>query len=101
LNPPNGKPPNMVFNVAEGDGRVWRVVALDENELGTEGSRSTATMGGRELARNTRNRPELLQICKSCFGDHHSIFAICKMTLSRCRLLFAICKLLAFARTTA
>ena len=36
LNPPNGKLPNMVFNVAESDGRVWRVVALDEAELGTE-----------------------------------------------------------------
>lgn len=36
LNPYNGKPPLMVFNLAEGDGRVWRVVALDENELGAE-----------------------------------------------------------------
>jgi hypothetical protein len=26
----------MVFNVAESDGRVWRVMALDEAELGTD-----------------------------------------------------------------
>jgi hypothetical protein len=36
LNPPNGKPPNMVFNVAESDGKVWQVTALDETELGME-----------------------------------------------------------------
>jgi hypothetical protein len=26
----------MVFNVAEGDGRVWQITALDETELGVE-----------------------------------------------------------------
>jgi hypothetical protein len=36
INPANGKPPNMVFNVAEGDGRVWQITALDETELGVE-----------------------------------------------------------------
>jgi hypothetical protein len=36
LNPANGKPPFMVFNVAESDGRIWQVVALDESELGTD-----------------------------------------------------------------
>jgi hypothetical protein len=33
---PAGKPPNMNFLLAEPDGRIWRVVALDEAELGVE-----------------------------------------------------------------
>ena len=36
LNPPNGKPPHIVFNMAENDGRVWQITALDETELGVE-----------------------------------------------------------------
>jgi hypothetical protein len=36
LNPRNGKPPFMIFNLCESDGRVWRVMALDECELGCE-----------------------------------------------------------------